>query len=98
MKLVEIAHQFISKRVKNGSITLDLTSGNGKDAVFLAKQVGHQGRVYAFDIQESAISITKKALGETWLTFTSQTEKFMSQQIFKFNSQIALWKDFSSHA
>ena len=62
MKLVEIAHQFISKHVKNGSITLDLTSGNGKDAVFLAKQVGHQGRVYAFDIQESAISITKKLL------------------------------------
>ena len=60
MKLVEIAHQFISKHVKNGSITLDLTSGNGKDAVFLAKQVGDQGRVYAFDIQESAISITKK--------------------------------------
>ena len=62
MKLVECAHQFISKHVKNGSITLDLTSGNGKDTLFLAKLAGDKGQVYAFDIQQSAVSITKKLL------------------------------------
>ena len=45
MKLVECAHQFISKHVKNGSITLDLTSGNGKDTPFLAKLAGDKGQV-----------------------------------------------------
>ena len=38
--------------------------GNGYDTLFLSRTVGEKGRVYAFDIQQSALESTEKRLKE----------------------------------
>ena len=62
MKLVSYAQEFVAQRINNGSIALDLTCGNGKDSLFLARIVGRQGKLYSIDIQKDAIQRTKKIL------------------------------------
>ncbi|WP_159885855.1 class I SAM-dependent methyltransferase [Paenibacillus puerhi] len=58
VSILGFAHQLIEARVKPGEAAIDATAGNGVDTVFLARQVGEDGIVYAFDIQESAIAST----------------------------------------
>lgn len=54
---------FIAKQIIDvGDIAVDATAGNGHDTIFLAELVGPTGYVYAFDIQEQAINITKEKL------------------------------------
>ncbi|MGR6836391.1 tRNA (mnm(5)s(2)U34)-methyltransferase [Syntrophomonas erecta] len=48
--------------VQNGDMVVDATCGNGNDTLFLAGLVGGQGRVFAFDIQELAITNTRQRL------------------------------------
>ncbi len=50
--------------ISPGDIVIDATAGNGHDTLFLAQLVGETGHVYAFDIQLSAIEMTKLRLGE----------------------------------
>ena len=52
MRLVKHAQKFISDHITEGSIVLDLTSGNGHDSLYLAKTVGEQGKLFAVDIQK----------------------------------------------
>lgn len=56
------SHQMVSNIVKAGDIAVDATAGNGNDTVFLAKLVGDGGRVYSFDIQETALNKTRSRL------------------------------------
>ncbi|MEK8131000.1 class I SAM-dependent methyltransferase [Paenibacillus filicis] len=58
VSILGFAHQLIEARLKPGEAAIDATAGNGIDTVFLAKQVGADGQVYAFDIQESALEST----------------------------------------
>lgn len=51
-----------------GGSVLDGTAGRGLDTLFLAQQVGRQGRVYAFDIQAEAIAATAALLNEHGLS------------------------------
>ncbi|MCG8528733.1 MAG: 16S rRNA (cytosine(1402)-N(4))-methyltransferase [Opitutales bacterium] len=55
MRLVDVAHEFLSDHLTNGSVVIDATVGNAHDTQFLAQQVGINGRVYGFDIQSMAI-------------------------------------------
>jgi ubiquinone/menaquinone biosynthesis C-methylase UbiE len=55
MRLVELAHSKIKKALRPGDLCIDATAGNGHDSLFLATEVGPQGFVYAFDIQEDAL-------------------------------------------
>ena len=41
---------------------VDATSGNGHDTLFLAQAIGSNGRVFAFDLQASAIAATKSRI------------------------------------
>lgn len=41
---------------------VDCTAGNGHDTLFLAREVGPDGRVWAFDVQEAAIAATRERL------------------------------------
>ncbi len=50
--------------LKAGGIAIDATAGNGHDTVFLAKLVGDEGKIFAFDIQEQAIQSTRNRLTE----------------------------------
>ncbi|WP_211321985.1 tRNA (mnm(5)s(2)U34)-methyltransferase [Brockia lithotrophica] len=50
-----------------GLVAADLTAGNGRDTLFLARAVGEGGRVWAFDLQGEAIRRTEARLREAGL-------------------------------
>jgi len=52
------AHRLIGEVLKFGETAVDLTAGNGHDALFLFQCVGQDGRVVAFDIQDAALEAT----------------------------------------
>lgn len=61
-KITHMAHFLLSQVLKEGNVVVDATAGNGYDTLFLAKLVGVTGKVYAFDVQESALEKTKVLL------------------------------------
>ena len=62
IRLLDLQKQFILAHIKEGDTVADFTMGNGHDTEFLSKTVGEKGRVYAFDIQETAVSSTRDNL------------------------------------
>ena len=48
--------------VPTGGTAIDATAGNGFDTLKLCRKVGENGKVYAFDIQKTALEETKKKL------------------------------------
>ena len=58
ISLVNIAHDLIREVLHPGDYAIDATVGNGHDTVFLVEQVSPSGRVFGFDIQQSAIDST----------------------------------------
>ena len=63
-----LARDFLIRTVQPGDSVIDATMGNGHDTQFLCEAVGPAGRVYAFDVQESAVSATGKRLREEGLS------------------------------
>jgi tRNA G37 N-methylase Trm5 len=61
-KTTEMAMAITLDYVKPGDTVIDATCGTGQDTVALAKAVGSDGKVYAFDIQEEAIELTDERL------------------------------------
>ena len=59
---VPLCHFFLRERVRAGDRVVDATCGNGNDTLLLAELVGPQGKVWAFDSQEAAITATDAAL------------------------------------
>ena len=57
MKSTQLAHRLITAKLFGGEIVVDATAGNGHDTL-LANLVGHNGTVYAFDVQKEAIENT----------------------------------------
>ncbi len=55
-------HNLIKAHLNDGDIAVDATVGNGHDMLFLSRQVGKNGVVYGFDIQQQAIEATKSTL------------------------------------
>ena len=62
--LIGLHKHFILEHLREGEVAVDFTMGNGNDTLFLSRTVGETGRVYAFDIQESALDSTRKKLTE----------------------------------
>ena len=60
--LVGLHKYFIMQHISEGDTVVDFTMGNGNDTLFLSKAVGESGRVYAFDIQEDALTSTREHL------------------------------------
>ena len=60
--LTGLHKHFIMEHIKEGDTVVDFTMGNGNDTLFLSKAVGERGRVYAFDIQEEALTSTRAHL------------------------------------
>lgn len=58
ISLTEQAHVFIQNHLDINGIAIDATVGNGYDTLFLTKQVGPQGLIFGFDIQQQAIEST----------------------------------------
>lgn len=63
ISLVEKAHELIGDRLRTGAIAVDATVGNGYDTLFLLQQVAPNGRVYGFDIQQSALESARGRIG-----------------------------------
>ncbi|MBN2268559.1 MAG: class I SAM-dependent methyltransferase [Acholeplasmataceae bacterium] len=57
--ICDLSHDIIKPYISKDDIMVDATMGNGFDTLFLASLSKH---VYAFDIQEQALSETKKLL------------------------------------
>ena len=60
--LVGLHKYFIMEHLREGDVAVDFTMGNGNDTLFLSKAVGKSGKVYAFDIQEDALTSTRAHL------------------------------------
>ena len=60
--LVGLHKYFIMEHLREGDTVVDFTMGNGNDTLFLSKAVGDSGKVYAFDIQEDALTSTRAHL------------------------------------
>jgi len=65
---LEIARELILRCVPAGGCVVDATAGGGRDTVFLAKTVGPQGKVWAFDIQQEALAATADLLASAKLS------------------------------
>lgn len=63
--LVGMHKYFILQHISEGDTVVDFTMGNGNDTLFLSRAVGDKGRVFAFDIQEEALSSTRKLLEDS---------------------------------
>lgn len=57
-KVTEFAHFLVSQVLHPGDRAVDATAGSGMDSVFLAGQVGSKGKLYTFDVQEEALTLT----------------------------------------
>ena len=62
MNALYIVHEIVKKYTPIGGVAVDATAGRGYDTAFLCDVVGENGKVYAFDIQESAINSTRALL------------------------------------
>ncbi|MCQ2414162.1 MAG: hypothetical protein MJ082_05150 [Clostridia bacterium] len=60
--LIGLHKHFILQHLGAGEVAVDFTMGNGNDTLFLSKTVGENGKVYAFDIQEDALTSTRAHL------------------------------------
>lgn len=80
--LVTEAHKTIRPYLSEQSLCIDATMGNGHDTLFLAK---HCAKVYAFDIQESAINATRTHLernnGSNKVSLIHSGHEIMQQHI-----------------
>lgn len=61
-RVTDLAWEFLKEIIKLGDTVVDATAGNGNDTLRLARQVGEQGLVLAFDIQKEAIEATESLL------------------------------------
>jgi hypothetical protein len=57
-RLTQLAHEALAATLQAGDRAVDATVGNGHDTLFLALQVGRDGRVAGFDVQAAAIAAT----------------------------------------
>ena len=56
------ARNAVQAVLRSGDLAIDATAGNGHDTLFLAEQVGEEGKVWAFDLQLDAIQKTQQRL------------------------------------
>lgn len=61
-RLTETVHTLLATQVRPGDRALDLTAGNGHDTAALARLVGPDGLVWAFDVQPAALTATRARL------------------------------------
>ncbi|WP_251549702.1 class I SAM-dependent methyltransferase [Neobacillus muris] len=73
-RILSYAKILLTKAVSPGDIAVDATLGNGHDTVFLAGLVGDTGKVYGFDIQDTAVQAAKDRLTQHGLL--ARTELF----------------------
>ena len=61
-QITEYCHHFLQEYIKEGDCCVDAPAGNGGDTEFLCRCVGDTGKVFAFDIQKTALQNTEARL------------------------------------
>jgi tRNA A58 N-methylase Trm61 len=59
-----MSHLLLLRSVHAGDVVVDATCGYGHDTLFLARLVGSEGKVWAFDVQEDALAAAENLLRE----------------------------------
>ncbi|WKY47255.1 class I SAM-dependent methyltransferase [Eubacteriaceae bacterium ES3] len=67
LRITDLVWRFLEPVICTGDKVLDATAGNGNDTLGLARAVGETGKVFAFDIQKSAIDKTQLLLEQNEL-------------------------------
>ena len=67
-RALHYSHKLLKEVLDQGDFAVDATMGNGNDTVFLARLVGKEGQVHAFDVQDQALANTRKKLEEAGLS------------------------------
>ncbi|MFC5528659.1 class I SAM-dependent methyltransferase [Cohnella yongneupensis] len=62
LSVLSQAQRYVSDRARVGEPVIDATAGNGVDTLFLARLVGSNGKVFAFDVQAAALERTRARL------------------------------------
>ncbi len=62
--VVTAAQNFIADGLSENALTVDATTGNGYDTLFLARQLKGNGIVYSFDIQKQALEKAAELIRE----------------------------------
>lgn len=63
-RIVCHAQRCVARVLETGAWAVDATAGAGHDTVFLARQVGAAGRVFALDTQREALARTRQRVQE----------------------------------
>lgn len=61
-RIVGWGHELLAEKINKGQLTVDLTVGNGYDALMLSRLVGQSGQVIGFDIQQAALASARQRL------------------------------------
>jgi SAM-dependent methyltransferase len=59
---VGLSHLFLQRTVCQGDVVVDATCGKGHDTLYLARLVGSEGKVWAFDVQNEAVTAAEELL------------------------------------
>lgn len=80
INVINWAHKLLAEVINTGDFVIDLTAGRGHDTLWLAQQVDafQQGRVLAFDIQQTAIESTAERLKEANCAVTNVNQQLNS--------------------
>lgn len=78
-RLTEVAHSAVDAVVRPGETVIDATAGNGHDTCFLARLVGSDGVVFAFDVQSQALQRTRERLSQHGLCNVTTLQQDHSQ-------------------
>jgi SAM-dependent methyltransferase len=70
---VRWAQLLLEDRLRPGDAVVDATAGNGHDSLFLARQIGATGHLWAFDVQSAAIAATQARLLDNGIPASSFT-------------------------
>ncbi len=66
-QIIPFANSLISQALQPGDLAVDATAGNGNDTLHLARLVGAQGLVHAFDVQADALDSSRRRLEQEGL-------------------------------
>ena len=68
--ITQWCHHILKSYLPENGLYIDATMGNGHDTLFFCQLARDKGHVYAFDIQQTALTHTRKLLAENHIDET----------------------------
>ena len=62
--VLNLVKEAIKPALQKAQVVVDATAGNGHDTLFLAEHAADEAKIYAFDIQDTALSNTRALTAE----------------------------------